>query len=148
MVQHCHKHGYIISPAEAKAFHGAYWDLFKGVKKFGKQLEREFERTGYIYNAFGFRLVPAAAYKSLNYFIQSGVSGLMNYINSKLFTLDAPCQYVALIHDEDLGQFNDEDAQIVVDFKDKVMEDVNVDLGWDVKVRTGWVTGKDFYGAK
>jgi DNA polymerase I-like protein with 3'-5' exonuclease and polymerase domains len=148
MITHAQKFGFVITIEEARAFYRAYWDLFGGVREFGKKLEAEFKRKGYLYNAFGYRLVPAAGYKSLNYFIQSGVSGLMNLINMELFTPDAPCEFVGLIHDEDLGQADEGTQPIVLDFKNKVMENVNATLGWDVTIRTGWATGSNFYEAK
>lgn len=148
MVKHAYKFGYVITLTEAKAFFNAYWDLFQGIHRFGKILGNEYKRKGYLYNAFGFRLVPEAEYKALNFFVQSGVSGLMNMINRQLFAPESPAEFVGLIHDEDLCQFAVDKEDVFRQYKDDVMLDINKQLGWSVDIRTGWATGFNFYDAK
>lgn len=131
----------------AKGFHRAFWnDLFPGVRDLGKRLTLQNKKQGFIVNEFGFRLFPAL-YKSLNYFIQSSVSGIVDILMINFYTLAPYCNHLAIIHDELIFSCPDDRLVEAREAMDKALEALNNTLGWSVNIRTGWVEGKDFYEA-
>ena len=148
MVQSCRDKGFDISLKDAKSFYNAYWTWCPDVRKLSNTLTEKLERDGYLVNDFGYRLLPDAPHKAFNYWIQSTVSGVMNALTAYFFSLCPEAQFVTVIHDELIFQVPDAlltDAQTAMD---KAVEQLNADLSWDVKVRTGWAVGKTLYEAK
>ena len=148
MVESAFKAGYELSLKQAKAFFKAYWNLFSEVRNLATALEAQFNAQGYLENPFGYRLVPDPSYKSLNYFIQSSVSGLINALCVKFFTVCPVAQFVTVIHDEIIFQVPESHLSEAKVLFDKSVESLNADLNWSVNVRCGWKPGKDFYEAK
>jgi hypothetical protein len=72
----------------------------------------------------------------------------MNMINRQLFAPDSVAEFVGLIHDEALCQFEENKEDIFRLYKDEVISDINMQLGWSVNIRTGFATGRNFYEAK
>ena len=148
MVESAFKDGHTLSLKEAKSFFNAYWNLFSKVKYLGTTLENKFKKDGYILNPFGYRLIPDPSYKSLNYFIQSSVSGLINALCTKFFTIFPCAKFVTCIHDEIIFEVPIsmlEDSKIAFN---RALDSLNEDLGWEVKVRCGWKEGRDMFEAK
>lgn len=148
MVESAFKAGYELSLQDARNFFKAYWKLFKEVKGLARVLEEQFKRTGYLVNPFGYRLLPDKSYKSLNYFIQSSVSGLINVLITKFFAICSEAKFVTIIHDELICQIPLEKSEEIKKLFFTAVESLNEDLNWDVKVRCGWKEGGSLYEAK
>lgn len=148
MVDSAFKAGYQITLKEAKGFFKAYWQLFSDVKGLGKKLEVQLEQQGSLTNIFGYRLLPDKPYKALNYFIQSSVSGLINVLCAKYFTICKKAQFVTVIHDEIIFEIPRDSVEECKTLFNKALTSLNEDLNWSVKVRCGWKEGNDFYEAK
>ena len=132
---------------DAKAFHRMFWnDLFPKVRDLGKRLQLQNKSQGYIVNEFGFRLFPAL-YKSLNYFIQSSVSGVIDMLMINFYTLAPYCNHLAIIHDELVFSCPDDKLVEAKEAMRQALKALNDTLNWSVNIRTGWVEGKDFYEA-
>lgn len=149
MVNLASDNGYVLSFKDAKMFHKTFWDfLFPGVRDLSERLQAQLKMKGALINAFGYRMQPERESLSLNYMIQSSVSGVMKVFETKLFWAAKYAEYVTTIHDETI-------AEIPVDKLDEFREDVkaatdslNKDLGWTVKIRTGFAPGADLFAAK
>jgi DNA polymerase I-like protein with 3'-5' exonuclease and polymerase domains len=148
LVKQARDNGFTLTPKEARAFYDNYWELFAGVYRFGKTLEKEYEEQGYLVNEFGYRLKPSESYKCLNYFIQSTVSGIIAVLYSKFFSICDFALYVAIIHDEIIFSVPEDRANEAKSLMEKAVESLNEDLGWTVQVRTGWVVGRNLFEAK
>ncbi len=148
MVESAQNAGYDLDISDAIEFFKAYWELFSGVKRLGKNLEYEFAQAGHLVNPFGYRIVPGADYKCLNYFIQSSVSGLINVLCYKFFSIAPEAQFVTIIHDEIIIQIPEDKEEEVKSKFNKALDSLNQDLDWSVKIRTGWAKGKNLYEAK
>jgi len=148
MVEAAMAGGYELSMRDAKEFFKAYWSLFKGVKLLGAALEDQFKQTGYLVNLFGYRLIPDVEYKCLNYFIQSSVSGLINSLCYKFFTICPDAKFTTIIHDEIIFSIPESQKEEAKSLFNQALESLNNDLGWEIKVRTGWKEGRDLYEAK
>lgn len=148
LVRSAYDGGHDLPLKVAKAFFKAHWDLFNGVAQLGRALQSEYKARGFLVNDFGYRLVPDADYKCLNYFIQSTVSGIMNVLSEKFFTAAPYCQFVTVIHDELIFECPADRQDEARKAMDVACDSLNDDLGWDVRVRTGWAVGADFYEAK
>lgn len=142
------KQGFDLTPQDARKFFKAYWGLISQVKDLNDTLTDVATKTGYLINPFGYRCVPDPLYKSLNYFIQSSINGLIAILCAKFFTICQDAKFVTIIHDEILFQIPIEKAEAAKELMDRAVDSLNDDLGWTVKIRTGWVTGKDMYEAK
>lgn len=148
LVKSAYNSGHVLAYRTAKDFYEAHWRLFSGVQSLGKKLEHKFARDGFLVNDFGYRLIPDAPYKCLNYFIQSTVSGIMHVLNEKFFSLCPFASYVTVIHDELIFEVQTErlkEAKVLMEYAE---QSLNEDLGWSVRIRTGWAEGKDWYEAK
>lgn len=148
MVKSCYDKGFTLSQRDAKEFYGAYWRWCPNVKRLSERLSDLFRQRGHLINDFGYRLVPDKDYKALNYWIQSTVSGIMNALIYKYFTIFPTAQFVALIHDEIIIQVP---TPLLADAKaamDKAVQSLNEDLKWSVAIRTGWKEGQTLYEAK
>ena len=147
MVKQAYDFGFNLSQSDARAFYKAYWELFSGVRKLSDRLAAQLRRDGYLINPFGYRLTPSD-FKAFNYFIQSSVSGIMHVFTAKLMAAAPYAEWVTLIHDELLL---DVDTDRVEEFRgavDLATRSLNDDLGWSVAIRTGFVTGSNWYEAK
>lgn len=147
MVKQCYEAGINLSLRDAKEFHAAYWTLFKGVKSLSKRLARQMGQDGYIVNPFGYRGVPLP-HNALNFFFQSAVSGIMHVYLLKLAALAPYMKLITIIHDELLCEIP---KVLVEQFRkdsQAATDSLNVDLGWSVNIRTGFVVGDSFYTAK
>jgi len=147
MVDKAQDDGQVLTLADAKRFHKSFWyNLFPDVRRLGERLKIMNKRQGYLVNEFGFRLFCPLR-KSLNYFIQSSVSGVIDMLMIKFYHLAPYCEHLAIIHDELVFSCPDarlRDAKLAME---SAVASLNKDLGWSVKIRTGWVEGKDFYTA-
>jgi hypothetical protein len=148
MVKHCYNHGFKITLKEAKLFIAAYWRWCPKVKLLGQKLGEKFNSQGYLVNDFGYRLIPDSDYKALNYWIQSSVSGLVNILVYKFFSICPEAQFVTVIHDEKIFQVPDDKIEHARKCMQQAVDSLNDDLKWSVKIRTGFVTGKTLYDAK
>lgn len=148
LVKSAYEKGHVISYPTAKEFFNAYWTLFSGVKALGNRLEKVFAAKGFLVNDFGYRLIPDAGYKCLNYFIQSSVSGVMHVLSEKFFGLCDFAQFVTVIHDELLFEVPAARLNEAKVLMERAEDSLNADLGWSVRIRTGWAPGRDWYEAK
>ena len=148
MIESAQVAGYDLTLEDATSFFHAYWSLFNGVKRLGKSLEEEFSTAGQLINPFGYRLKPDKDYKCLNYFIQSSVSGLINVLCYKFFSICDFASFVTVIHDEILFSVPEARKEEAKALFNKALDSLNADLGWSVAIRTGWKEGKNFYTAK
>lgn len=147
MCESSYNAGYSLSLDEARAFHKAYWKLFRGVKGLADRLERQVRNEGQLINPFGYRLTPEPR-KAFNYFIQSSVSGIMHVFCAKLMAIAPYSKFVTVIHDELVV---DTPVDRVDEFKAAAREatdSLNEDLKWSVDIRTGFVVGRNWYEAK
>ncbi len=148
LVKSAYNAGHVLSYRTAKDFYDAHWRLFSGVQSLGKKLEQAFARQGFLVNDFGYRLIPDSPYKCLNYYIQSSVSGIMHVLNEKFFSLCDFASYVTVIHDELIFEVPTERLPEAKVLMERAESSLNEDLGWSVRIRTGWAEGKDWYEAK
>lgn len=148
MVEAAFKAGHTLSLKDARAFFKAYWSLFKGVQRLGQYLESAYSAQKYLVNPFGYRLYPEPSYKALNYYIQSSVSGIINMLCVKYFTVADYCKFVTVIHDEIIFQVPVDRLAEAKETFNRAVDSLNEDLSWSVKIRCGWVEGKTLYEAK
>lgn len=147
MVKQMYESGFTLSYEDAKKFYDAYWSLFSGVRKLSFQLEQQLERDGFLINPFGYRLTPEPR-KAFNYFIQSSVSGIMHVFTAKLMAAAPYIHFTTCIHDELIVSCPKERIEEFRKDKERATDSLNEDLGWSVKIRTGFATGVDWYSAK
>jgi DNA polymerase family A len=147
MVTSSYEKGFIIDFKNAKGFKKVYWELYAGVRKFSDKLSLEMEAKGYIVNPFGYRLTcnPRKAY---NYFCQSSVSGVMHLFGAKLFAAAPWARYVTCIHDEFIVEVPIDRLEEFRQIKELATDSMNEDLGWSVKIRTGFCPGETMFHAK
>ena len=149
MVNFAYDQGHSLKLNDAKALYAAYWEtLFPGVKRLGDALKNQFKTRGYLLNPFGYRLVPESDYLALNYFIQSSVSGVMKVLEEKFYAITPEAKFVTCIHDEAVFSIPEGLVDVAKDNMSKAVESLNTDLGWSVKIRTGWAVGHNLYEAK
>lgn len=147
MVKQCYERGFSITPQQARAFYDSYWRTFSDVRKFADYCALKAKKDGYLINHFGYRLTcaPRLAY---NYVIQSSVSGAIHVLIMKLFSIAKYSKLITIIHDELICSCPIERLR---DFKkdlDLATESLNSDLGWQMKIRTGFAPGSTLYHAK
>ena len=147
MVTSMYETGYSLDFKTAKQFQKVYWELFSGVRRFADKLSLEMESQGQIINPFGYRLT-CAPNKAYNYFCQSSVSGIMHVFGAKLFSAAPWARFVVLIHDEFIVAVPEDRVEEFKKIKDLATDSLNADLGWEVKIRTGFVPGDSLYTAK
>lgn len=149
MVHTAYDNGLSLSLKDAKDFHRAYWHtLFPGVRVLGERLKAQFNVKGYLINPFGYRLVPDADRLALNYFIQSSVSGIMKVLDEKFYALAPYALAVSVIHDELVFQVPTSMLDEAKEAMELATQSLNADLGWSIKIRTGWAVGQSLYEAK
>ena len=139
--------GYIINFKDAKGFHEGYWTTYAGVWKLSKLLEAKYNKDKRLINPFGYPLFPDKPYKSLNYYIQSSVSGIVHIIRAKFKAVAPYAVFVTIIHDE-LIYLVPTHLLAAAKTAMKIVEDsLNRDLKWSVNIRIGWKPGQDMYTA-
>lgn len=148
LVKSAYDAGHVLPLSTAKQFYDAHWQLFSGVQSFGKRLEAAFKQHGYLVNDFGYRLIPDADYKCLNYFIQSSVSGIMHVLCEKFFSLCDFADFITIIHDEVIMEVPENRLAEAKEIMKRAEHSLNTDLGWSVRIRVGWAEGKNWYEAK
>ena len=84
----------------------------------------------------------------MNAFIQSSLSGLMKMLSMKFFEVCKEAEFIAVIHDEIIMQVPEDKLGECRRMWDAAVDSLNHDLNWTVPIRTGFVTGKDFFTAK
>lgn len=132
---------------DAKAFHRAYWySLYPDVRKLGERLKLQNKSQGYITNVFGFRLFPSLP-KTLNYFIQSSTSGVMDLIAITFYKLAPWAKHHCILHDEAVYSIPKDKVDETKKALKLATDHVNKQLGWDVDIRVGFVSGKDYFDA-
>lgn len=147
LVSHAYDKGYVLSAKDAKEFYQTYWSIYSGVKDFSDRLSRIVKKTGYLVNPFGYRCVPEP-HKAFNAFIQSSVSGLINVLFMKLLTISPYARLITIIHDEGIFEIPETKVEQFKADLAAALQSLNDDLGWSIKIRTGFVTGRDLYEAK
>lgn len=148
-VAYAYSKGYLLLLKDAREFYGKFWyELFPEVRKLGESLEYRWIDKGYLVNEFGFRMFPDRGSKSLNYFIQSTVSGIMNALCLKFFSACPWAEFITIIHDEVIGQIPIGRIEEATAFWQKAVDSLNEDLGWSVAIRSGFVTGENWYTCK
>ncbi len=148
MVKSCYDKGYSISLRDAKEFINLYWAWCPKVKYLSDRLQMKFQEQGYLVNDFGYRLIPDKDYKALNYWIQSSVSGIVNILVYKYFSIFPQAQFVTVIHDELIFQVPTELLPQAETAMNQAVQSLNDDLKWSVQIRTGFKTGTNLYDAK
>jgi len=149
MSKYAFDRGYSLSLPHAQKFHTAFWyQLFPDVRRLGERLYDIVDRTGYLVNDFGFRMVPERPDLALNYLIQSSVSGIMNVLAAKFFTICPEAEYLGTIHDEIVGECKADRVEHVKSKFYEAVDSLNIDLGWKIAIRCGFVTGRNWYEAK
>jgi hypothetical protein len=148
MVQSCYDKGYSLGLADARSFFNAYWSWCPKVKALAAALELKFKTEGHLINDFGYRLVPDREHKAFNYWIQSTVSGIMNVLTAKFFSICPQAEFVTVIHDELIFQIDNNLLEESRKCMIQATESLNNDLNWTVKIRTGFVSGSTHYTAK
>lgn len=137
--------GLKLSMKDAKAFDKAFWyTLFPDVRKLGERLKLYVKKNGYIVNQFGYRCFSVQR-KALNSFIQSSVSGIIDVLMIKFYTICSYARHHAIIHDEIIFSVPDNKLVEAKELWNQAVKSLNDDLKWSVKIRTGWVAGKDFF---
>lgn len=149
MVNFAYDQGHSLKLNDAKTLYAAYWEtLFPGVRNLGQALKNQFNTKGYLINPFGYRLVPETDYLALNYFIQSSVSGIMKVLEEKFYAITPEAKFVTCIHDEAIFSIPEHLVDEAKTNMQIAVESLNTDLGWSVKIRTGWAVGNNLYEAK
>jgi len=139
--------GYTIPLADAQTLYKAYWKLFAGVKSFIDRCSKQVERDTYLVNPFGYRL-KCDPHKAFNAYIQSSVSGIM-HVFLKFLAEEAPYMILlTVIHDEIVAECPIDRVEEFRQAKERAEDRLNDALKWNVKVRTGFVTGKNWFEAK
>lgn len=149
MVNFSADQGISLDIKTAKETYRMFWEvLFPGVNQLGKRLEHQFEKQGYLYNAFGYRLVPEQPRLALNYTIQSSVSGIIKVLADMFFAQAPWAAWVTCIHDELVITYPVERREETRTALVAATKQLNDYLQWSVDIRTGWKTGNNLYEAK
>jgi hypothetical protein len=72
----------------------------------------------------------------------------MHVFLAKLMAAAPYCTYCLLIHDEVVMEVDDDMLEQFRIDNNRATDSLNEDLNWSVKIRTGFVPGKDLYSAK
>jgi DNA polymerase I-like protein with 3'-5' exonuclease and polymerase domains len=136
-----------ISLKVAKEFYEAYWTLFSGLKSFADKCEETVARRGFIMNCFGYCNIPEPR-KSFNAFIQSTVSGIINYVATEWMERCPYAKMVTVIHDELIIEVPRDNVEDLREQQKKTLQELNDLLRWKTRVDLGFVVGEDLYSAK
>lgn len=140
--------GYDYDIDTCKAVYNTYWDLFADVKAYADKLARFADARKHVTNPFGFRCYPASPRLAFNYFCQSTINGLMALLVMAIESHFPEARLITVLHDEtiySIPEGREEEFRIA---KDLAVKDLNDSLGWSVKIRTGFATGRNLYEAK
>jgi hypothetical protein len=137
-----------LSLKEARVFYNAYWETFPRVKLLSDKLKAMHSKQGYLINDFGFVLYPDSPHKCLNYLIQSSVTGLMHVFKQLAFTRPDLLEFLVEVHDESLMSVPIDKVAEAKEHYFKCVDELNRMLNWSVKMRFGWVEGKNWYESK
>jgi DNA polymerase I-like protein with 3'-5' exonuclease and polymerase domains len=148
LLQSAYEIGEELSKEQAAAFYRTYWRIFKGVKKLDKALAQHYKRTGRLQTSFGYCVYPDADYKAFNAFIQATVSGIMHSLNADFFERCNFARFITVIHDELLVEIPTDRLAEAKELWRQSVEWLNRGLKWNVKIRTGWVEGTNWFTAK
>ena len=146
-VNQCYDAGINIELTEAKKMYHAYWDLYKDVRKLVKLLETTTAKNGYLVNGFGYRLTTEP-FKGYNAMIQSSASGVLDVYNYKFFPRCPWVTFIAIVHDEVIIDCPKDKLEKTRSIQQECVASLNEDLGFDVPMRMGFVTGKTFADIK
>jgi DNA polymerase I-like protein with 3'-5' exonuclease and polymerase domains len=147
MCKSAYEKGYALEFNQAKAFFKSYWSLFSGVRALSDRLAEQVEQDGFIVNQFGYRLVPEP-HKAFNYLIQSTVSGIMHVYCAKIFAAAPWARFVTVIHDELIAEIPENKVEEFRQVIAAATDSLNADLNWSVKLRFGYVVGRNLFEAK
>ena len=154
MVRQALDNGDVLSLADADGSVKAYWEeTFIELNSLRKKLQKLYSHQGYLVNRFGYLIRPDSPHKTLNYWIQSTINGEIDVLlqescaHTEAATgIEVPLD--GIIHDELVFQYPDvllPQLKAGMKHAETYLNDM---LAWDVKVKTGWVTGKSLYEAK
>lgn len=146
-VKQAYDAGHVISLANAKTLYRNYWELFKGIRSFADGLTQQVERDGYVVNPFGYRLTPKP-HNAFNAFIQSSVSGIMHVLTAKVMAAAPYAVWITCIHDELVLEVPDNKVEDLRRDLQIATDSLNDDLGWTIKIRTGFAPGRSWFEAK
>lgn len=132
----------------AKKCYEAYWQLFNGIREYGKKVEASVKRLGYLVNPFGYRFIPEVEYKSFNGLVQSSVSSLFHWYGMCMKERFPEALYVVTIHDENIYMCPKDRIDDFRKAQQDVAKHMNDTLKWSVKLRFGFVEGNNLYEAK
>ena len=135
--------GIPVTLTQAKGMYKAYWELFKGVRKFTKQLEKMIEQSGSITNVFGYRLTTDP-YKGYNAYIQSTASGVLDVFCLKFFAECPDAEFVAMVHDEVIYQIPIAQLEEAKRIQDNCVASLNKDLNFPIPMRLGFTIAQSF----
>jgi DNA polymerase I-like protein with 3'-5' exonuclease and polymerase domains len=149
MVNFAADQGISLDYKTAKETHHQFWNvLFPGVRMLGERLEHQFEKQGYLYNEFGYRMVPERPQLALNYTTQSSVSGIMKLLDGFVANRAPWATWVTCIHDEMILTYPTERREETRLALQQATKDLNDYLQWSVNIRTGWAVGSNLFEAK
>lgn len=149
MVNFAADNGEVISFAEAKEVHKAFWrKLYPKVGKLADVMVALVERQGYLVNAFGFRMTPEQPRLALNYRIQSSVSGIIKVVENKLQSIAPYAQLGIVVHDEVIASVPEDKLEVFREHVKQAFDSLNDDMKWTVQIRNGFVPGVNLYEAK
>lgn len=135
--------GDIVTPAEAKGAHKAYWQLFSGIARFSKTLEVLTKKQGFIENPFGYRLTTDP-HKGYNAFVQSSASGVVDLLCLHFFPNCPEATFVGLVHDEVVYTCAKENAETCRYKQEQSVKWLNETLQFDIPMRLGFQVAPTF----
>jgi DNA polymerase I-like protein with 3'-5' exonuclease and polymerase domains len=136
-----------VTESQAKKVISGYWKMYSGVKQFAEKCGYRVQQSGALVNQFGYRITPSP-HNAFNALIQSTLSGVVNW---RLLLLREKCDWfllVGVIHDSIVMEIPEDRVEEFHRISDEVDEEINQQLQWCVKVRTGRNVGKNFYEIK
>lgn len=128
--------------------YSAYWNLFADVKRYADRLAAFVQKKKHLDNPFGFRCYPASPRLAFNYITQSTVNGLMAVLTMCIENENAGARLLTCIHDELIYSIPTGAEETFRTQVKSATQRLNDTLQWDVPIRTGFVTGRNFYEAK
>ncbi len=101
-----------------------------------------------IINKSGTETVASGEYLQAVEYENIAVSGIINCLCYKFFSVYPSAQFVTVIHDELIMQVPDHQLTTAKIALDQCVDSLNDELGWTTKIRCGWAPGKTLYEAK
>lgn len=133
--------GFEVPLPEVFQMHRDYWQLYGGLKRYGKQLEQQWQRNGgYIINGAG-RPIAVVGYKLkdvLNRFVQSTAHDILVrylwHIQNLRVERGVEMRPVLVdFHDETMWEAPEAEAPKVAAIMVDALKLLNDELGWDIK---------------